>query len=79
MAATQEGIQQSDMGYPVDARHEVWALLRKSDNGLVPCHEDDGSDSFMAWPARDQAEAGLKGQVDRGYFTEGEIDVIRLA
>jgi hypothetical protein len=42
---------------------EVWAILNESGR-LMPPIDEDGTDIFMAWPTREQAEAGRKHQIE---------------
>jgi len=51
---------------------EVWAIVNEG-GGLVPPCDDDGTDAFMAWPTREQAEAGLRHQVEMGWLETGLI------
>ena len=41
----------------------MFAIVRKGDNHrLPPALDDDGTDSFLVWPTREQAEQGLRFQ-----------------
>lgn len=52
----------------------VFCIERIADgHRLPPALDDDGTESFLAWPTRKQAEIGLRFQVDQGYLEEEEL------
>lgn len=57
---------------------EIWALRRTADGGLVPPVDEDGTEVFMAWPSREQAERGMKYQIVSGYFGNGDLEVVQV-
>ncbi len=60
---------------------EVWALKRLNGGGyLPPALDDDGTESFLAWPTREQAERGVAFQTEMGYIDEDNpVKIERIA
>ena len=51
---------------------EIWAI----DTGLgflLPPLDDDGTDTFMAWPTKEEAEQGLRHQAENGWCEYGKV------
>jgi len=42
--------------------NEIW-VLRHSDGFLVPPIDDDGTNVFLAWPTKEEAERGIRKQM----------------
>lgn len=58
---------------------QVWAI-RNNMGTLVPPVDDDGTDGFMAWPTKEQAEKGLEHQRKYNYLDdeENEGEVVQI-
>lgn len=50
----------------MDFPNGLWALLR-SDGRLMPPIDDDGTDLFMVWRSKEDAEKGLLTQTTKGF------------
>ena len=58
---------------------EVWAIRVYKDGHLCPpTLDDDSTESFLAWPSKEQAETGLKFQRDHGYLDDDMGEVVRV-
>lgn len=54
---------------------EVW-VLRNENGTLVPPRDDDGTDTFMAWPTEAEAIIGQTHQVE--MYDLGATEIVRL-
>ncbi len=57
---------------------EIWALKIKDSGLLVPPEDDHRCECFMAFPTEGDAKQSLKEQVEREYFDECVVEVVRL-
>jgi hypothetical protein len=59
---------------------EVWVIVDKSNYNMIPpALDDDGTNSFIAWPSKKEAEKGLTFQIAMGYISAETCEVVRLA
>lgn len=43
---------------------EVWVLKSETTNRLLPPIDEDGTETFLAWPTQAEAEQGLEHQLE---------------
>jgi hypothetical protein len=48
---------------------QIWAI-EQNDRGLLPPLDDDGCESFIAFPTREDAERCLESQLSKGYIDD---------
>lgn len=51
---------------------EVW-VIDIGHGSLLPPMDEDGCDSFMAFPTEGDARMGLQSQIDKGYIDNGDV------
>jgi len=55
---------------------EIWALMAQ--HGLVCAMDDDEVDNILCWRSEDDAEMGMKHQIEMGYFDADEVEIVRI-
>lgn len=57
---------------------EIWVLQHINGHLLGPAMDDDGTDSFLAWPSHTEALKGLMFQIEHGYVEEGDCRIAQV-
>lgn len=56
----------------------MFYLRRKSDGFRLPPMDDDGTDRFIVWPTRKEAEQGFEHQAAMYEITRDEFEIAEL-
>ena len=58
---------------------EIWVVRVGKRSMVGPALDDDGTNSFLAWPSQEEATRGLEFQRSMGWYMDAELSVVRLA